>query len=131
MGVGEAMPASVASRLEGLTALVVEDETLIFLLLEDMLHELGCTEVQHATGVLEALALLDKSMPDIAVLDVNLAGEPAFPVAARLTAGGVPFVFATGYGKQGVPPEWAPKPIIQKPFRIETLAAALRGILPS
>lgn len=131
MGVGEATPASAASRLEGLKALVVEDETLIFLLLEDMLYELGCTEVQHATGVVEALALLDKSMPDIAVLDINLAGEPAFPVAARLTASGVPFVFATGYGKQGVPPEWAPQPVIQKPFRIETLAAALRRILPS
>jgi CheY-like chemotaxis protein len=129
MGVGDTTPASTASRLQGLTALVVEDEALIFLLLDDMLRELGCTEVQHASGVVEALALLDERLPDLAVLDVNLAGEAAFPVAVRLSEANIPFVFATGYGRQGVPPEWAPQPIIQKPFRIETLAAALRGVL--
>lgn len=129
MGVGDTTPASRAPRLQGLTALVVEDETLIFLLIEDMLRELGCAEVQHASGVVEALAMLDEQLPDLAVLDVNLAGEAAFPVATRLSEANIPFVFATGYGRQGVPREWAPKPIIQKPFRIETLAAALRGVL--
>jgi CheY-like chemotaxis protein len=125
----DAAQSTAASKLEGLTVLVVEDETLIFLLIEDMLRELGCSQVLHATGVSEALALLDKSLPDVAVLDVNLAGEAAFPVAARLAASKIPFVFATGYGRHGVPAEWAPKPIVQKPFRLETLAAALRGVL--
>ena len=112
-----------------MTALVVEDETLIFLLIEDMLRELGCGTVLHATSVAEALHLLDMASPDVALLDVNLTGESAFPVAARLEAGQIPFVFATGYGQQGMPEQWAPKPIIQKPFRMETLAAAWNGVL--
>lgn len=125
----DAASPSAASPLEGLTVLVVEDETLIFLLIDDMLRELGCAEVLHATTVEEALAVLGRAEPHLAVLDVNLAGVPAFPVASQLSAQGVPFVFATGYGKHGVPAEWAPLPIIQKPFRIEALAAALGGVL--
>lgn len=118
------------SRLHGKRVLVVEDETLIYLLLEDMLRELGCGDVQHASGVAEALAMLDHgAVPDVAVLDVNLAGEQAFPVARQLRAAGVPFLFATGYGRHGLPSEWSPKPIIQKPFRLETLASALETAL--
>ena len=125
----DAALAPAASRFNGLTVLVVEDETLIYLLIEDMLSELGCAEIQHATNVAGALAILEQSRPDVVLLDVNLAGEPAFPIAAHLAARKIPFIFATGYGKQGMPDEWSPQLVIQKPFRVETLAAALKGVL--
>src|SRR4051794_21073625 len=89
------------ARLEGLRVLVVEDESIISFLIEDLATELGAAAVWHAATVAGALALLDRQRPDAAVLDVNLGGESGLPVAERLEAMGVPFVFATGYGRQG------------------------------
>jgi CheY-like chemotaxis protein len=112
-----------------LTVMVVEDETIVAFLVEDMLTELGCREIMVASGVAEALALLGERRPGAAVLDVNLAGELAYPVAERLDALQIPFLFATGYGRAGIPAHWAPRPVIQKPFTADTLATALSQVL--
>src|SRR5215207_9565431 len=116
------------SRLKGLKVLVVEDESIISFLIEDLATELGAAEVWHAASV-AALALLAARRPDAAVLDVNLGGEPAHAVAERLESLAVPFVFATGYGRQGVPPQWTGHPVLQKPFPIDALGEALHAVL--
>ena len=113
----------------GLKVLVVEDETIVSFLVEDMLEALGCAEVWHAGDVVGALAILRDRRPDIAVLDVNLGHEPAYPIAERLEAERIPFAFATGYGRDGIPDRWAAWPVIQKPFTQEVLAAALGSLL--
>ena len=120
---------SGADKLQGLTVLVVEDETIVSFLIEDTLMQLGCKEVWHASAIAAALALLQDKKPDAAVLDVNLSGVPAYPVAERLAALGVPFVFATGYGKNGVASEWRDRPVIQKPFDEAVLLAGLISAL--
>lgn len=125
MTAAAATAAEPGRRLAGLTVLVVEDESIISFLVEDMLKDIGCTTVLHASGVAEALALLAAQPPDAAVLDVNLAGEMVFPVAERLQAAGIPFIFTTGYGLKGMPSNWALLPVVQKPFKRETLTAAL------
>ena len=78
--------------------LIVEDEFLLVMLLEDLLPTLGYTVAGSAGSVEHALAKLDTAEVDLAVVDVNLAGEPSFPVADALRARGVPFLFTTGYG---------------------------------
>lgn len=113
----------------GLSVLVLEDDHLLAMLLTDMLERLGCARVRHAAGVESALALLAAERPMVAVLDVNLAGEPADAVAAALDAAGVPFVFATGAGRAGIARAWAGRPVIQKPFGIGALAGALQQTL--
>jgi CheY-like chemotaxis protein len=119
-------PAAARSgALQGLSVLVVEDETIVSLLLEGMLADLGCDDVWYASGVEEGLALLDARTPDAAVLDVNLGGDPVYPVARRLADAGVPFVFATGYGASGIHEDWAGRPVVQKPFLSEALGTAL------
>jgi len=117
------------SRLKGLKVLVVEDESIISFLIEDLATELGAAEVWHAASVAAALALLAARRPDAAVLDVNLGGEPAHAVAERLERLAVPFVFATGYGRQGVPPQWTGRPVLQKPFPVDALGEALGAVL--
>lgn len=118
-----------SSDLSGLSILVVEDESVIALMIEDMLSLLGCTSVLHASAVASALALLAEGKPDAALLDVNLGGEPAYAIAERLEALQIPFVFASGYGSVGLPPRWSQKPVIQKPFTPEMLAAKLLSLL--
>lgn len=122
-------PSPADLLLEGLNILVVEDETIVSFLLEDMLEQLGCAEVWQAGRIEEALAMLDQRRPDAVVLDVNLGGQRSYPVATRLDVMGVPFVFATGYGRPGIPDQWAGQPVLQKPFRLEGLAAALGAVL--
>jgi CheY-like chemotaxis protein len=120
---------AAASRFAGVRILLVEDETIVSFLIEDMLKELGCANVWHASGVDQAIAILSNRQPDAAVLDVNLAGQPGYAVAEHLEAAGIPFLFATGYGPCGIPQQWASKPTIQKPFRYQTLASALASLL--
>jgi CheY-like chemotaxis protein len=115
--------------LSGLRILVVEDEAMLFFLAEDMLTELGCSAVLHACRVRDALALLARELPDVAMLDVNLAGEQAYPIAEKLAAAKVPFVFATGYGSEGIPPYWANRPVVQKPFTLDMLGKAMTTAL--
>ena len=62
---------------------------------------------------------------DAAVLDVNLGGEKVYPVAEKLVASGVPFVFSTGYGVAGIAPDFAGFPALAKPFSTKALEAAL------
>jgi DNA-binding response OmpR family regulator len=112
--------------LHGMTVFVVEDETMVSLLLEDMLGTLGCDNVLHAASVSSALNELSQSQPDLAVLDVNLGSEMVYPVAEELNRAGVPFVFTTGYGRGAIKLEWAARPCVQKPFNIDAFAAALR-----
>ena len=112
--------------LNGRRVLVVEDESLVAMLLETILEDMGCTPVGPASNVDDGAAMArDTTELDAALLDVNVAGRQVFPVAEALRARGVPFVFSTGYGEGGLPDEWRGNPTIQKPFT----EAAVRGAL--
>jgi len=109
----------------GKRVLVVEDEVMIRMLVEDMLTNLGHTVAAEAGGIDEALALAKQADFDIAILDVNLNGKPITPVVEALIARGLPFVFASGYGQEGVPEAYRSNGVLQKPFRADALAKAL------
>jgi DNA-binding response OmpR family regulator len=106
-------------------ALVVEDEVLVGMLIEDMLHELDYELVGLSTHLDNALTLARTAAFDVAVLDINLNGVHSFPVADAIRARGLPFLFATGYGSRIVPAEYRDAPILQKPFSLEELKGAL------
>jgi CheY-like chemotaxis protein len=113
------------TRLTGRRVLVVEDEALVAMLVEDALLDAGASVIGPAATVAEALALLERETPEAAVLDLNLAGETSTPVADALAARGVPFVVATGYGADGLPPGHAAVPVLAKPYDPDDLTAAL------
>jgi CheY-like chemotaxis protein len=109
----------------GRRVLVVEDELMIRMLLEGMLTDLGHTVAAEAGGIDEAVALAKKGAFDVAVLDVNLNGQPVTPVVEILLERGVPFIFASGYGQRGVPEAYRAIPTLQKPFQADALAQAI------
>lgn len=111
-----------------LRILLVEDEMLVAMNMEDMLLDLGHELAGLASRLEPALALAREAAVDAAILDVNLAGERSFPVAEALARRGIPFLFATGYGVQGIEPPWRDRPVLQKPFRQSQLAAALEAL---
>jgi len=70
--------------LSGRRVLLVEDEAIIALDLAALLTDLGAVVVGAAHCVANALELLNKGKIDCAVLDINLNGEPVYPVARAL-----------------------------------------------
>jgi CheY-like chemotaxis protein len=122
----QVQPAPHAKRI-----LVVEDELMIRMLLEDMLGELGYTVAAEAARIEEALDAAKNADFDIAILDVNLNGQPVSPVADALVARGTPFVFATGYGERGLPEPYRDRPTLKKPFQMEGLKQMLESALES
>lgn len=122
------MPFDTSSSLQGLRVLIVEDEALVAMLLEDMLGDLGCEIAASLSRIDQATAFAGDTEQaiDVAILDVNVAGESIAPVAAALAARGAPFVFATGYGASGVPEGWRDRPTLQKPFGMSEVEARLR-----
>ncbi|MDQ8027250.1 MAG: response regulator [Brevundimonas sp.] len=116
----------MTDALSGRRVLIVEDESLVAMLLETILEDMGCTPVGPASNIDEGLALATEETLDAALLDVNVAGRQVFPVAQALKDRGVPFVFSTGYGEGGLPDEWRGQRTIQKPF---TEAAVLDALM--
>ncbi|WP_164863214.1 response regulator [Stutzerimonas nitrititolerans] len=115
--------------LAGRRILVVEDELMILMLVEDMLAELGCTSITSAATVEQALALIDEKDFDAATLDVNLHGIKSFPIADALIARCVPFMFATGFGAEGVPARYNEQTVLRKPFRYQDVSDQFQRLL--
>ncbi|MGQ7794638.1 response regulator [Faunimonas sp. B44] len=101
--------------------LIVEDEVLLLLHLEDLLTALGHEVVCQATRIDLALELARDSDIDFAVLDINVAGRKSFPVADLLGRRGIPFVFATGYGVEGIIERYRDFPALRKPYSAKDL----------
>ena len=60
-----------------------------------------------------------------AVLDVNLHGEMAFPVADLLIERGVPFVFTTGYDESIIPDRFSKILRCEKPIAVDGIIRAI------
>jgi CheY-like chemotaxis protein len=111
------------------SVLLVEDEVMIRMMVADMLEEIGYTIAAEAGDIDDAVRLVQTADFDIAILDVNVNGKVITPVAEAVQLRGLPFVFATGYGAQGLPEKFRDRPTIQKPFQIETLARTIESVL--
>jgi DNA-binding NtrC family response regulator len=124
-----------SAGLEGRRVLVVEDEFLLAMELEALLEQHGCKVLGPAATVEWALAVLYEEQPEVALVDVNLKGQRATPVAAALKRQGVPFVLITGYGELELSePELRAAPRIDKPVNSRDLkravAQALEAAIP-
>lgn len=110
--------------------LIVEDEPFIALTLEDILAELGFDVAGPFSRVTDALEFIARETIDGALLDVNLGAQKIDPVADLLAERGCPFIFTTGYGRSGIPATHSTRPVLQKPFRMDQLAAILLTEVP-
>lgn len=122
-------PSSELADLHGKHILVVEDEPLVAIETESELRAAGCTVIGPAGNIAAAERLLAEHHCDAALIDVNLAGRPVDRLAAALVDKRVPFAFATGYGREGLPPAFRAAPALTKPFTREQLLSMLRSLL--
>src|SRR5215212_2686333 len=116
--------------LTGQSILVVED---VYLIADEMVRTLksfGVKVVGPAGSVDRAMALIKEGgRLDGAVLDINLRGDMAYPIADMLMRREVPFLFTTGYEEDIVQDEYANVPRCEKPIEPGVLQTALRRLL--
>ncbi len=125
------MPADDGARrsLAGKRLLVVEDELLVGMLLEEILADLGAEVAGPYGRLADGLAAARAERFDGAVLDLNLAGQPAEPLADLLLARSVPFVFITGYQRDSIDRRYANVPVLPKPIDSAALESVLLALL--
>src|SRR5437773_4870413 len=105
--------------------LIVEDDPVIGMLLQDMVRLLGYVPAGPAGSIKAALQLIDAHPRlDAAVLDCELGKQFVWPVADRLAASNIPFIFSTGYSG-AVPERFTGLSVLSKPFSVATLKTAL------
>ncbi|MBR0653057.1 response regulator [Roseomonas terrae] len=115
--------------LRGIRVLVVEDDALVGLEMAARLRKLGCDVVGRATTLDSGLALAhaERARVDVALLDINLRGQFAYPIAWALADAGVPVVWTSGYGELSPDaPRLARTQLLHKPIADAELISALR-----
>jgi CheY-like chemotaxis protein len=111
--------------------LIVEDEVLVALHLEDVLVELGHRVVGPCSRIQIAIEMARTEDIDFAVLDINVAGAPSFPVVDILRQRRIPFVFASGYGNEGLTDGYRDETVLHKPFESRELRRAIATAFPA
>jgi CheY-like chemotaxis protein len=113
------------SPVSSCSVLIVEDETLLRMMITEMLEELGHRVTAEAARLEQALPLARSADFDLAVLDVNIAGQLITPVAELIASRQLPIIFATGYGVSDLPEAFRNRPALRKPFMVDGLKHAI------
>ncbi|PHK93236.1 hypothetical protein CR162_19725 [Pseudoroseomonas rhizosphaerae] len=115
--------------LTGTRILVAEDETVIGMMMEDILIGAGALVLGPFVSVQDTLRMVEVAVEDggisAAVLDVQLGDGRASQIADALRGHGVPFIFATGYDSHPVLDGNRGVPVLRKPFNPEDLVRAV------
>jgi DNA-binding response OmpR family regulator len=119
----------VAGSFSALRILIVEDEYYLAADHADALRAQGEDVVGPVATVSEAAEAVERERIDCAILDMNLRGEMAYPIADRLEAGGIPFLITTGYNSASLPERFVNVPRVEKPFDPSEVSAAIPALL--
>jgi DNA-binding NtrC family response regulator len=110
--------------------LIVEDEMLVAMSIEDALADAGFEVIGIVSRMDKAKPYIEgDESPDIAVMDLNLAGASSIALADAFVASGIPVVILTGYGTAGLPSHLRQVPVLSKPFDRQKLLRTLETTL--
>jgi DNA-binding NtrC family response regulator len=116
-------------RLDRCNVLIVEDEVLVALDLETLFARIGCNSVRTAGNLDDALAEIERAPPDLAVVDLNVAGRLSLAVVDRLAGAAIPFLILSGHAPDVLPSDHRHHPFMLKPYDARGLVRRLEQIL--
>ena len=109
--------------------LIVEDEFLIAMGLRSALRQADFEVVAVASNVNDALSAINRHAPDGVILDANLRGQSAEPVAERLRCAGIPFLVLSGYSNKQIGSWLGSTTLITKPYVADDLVGKVASLL--
>jgi two-component system, chemotaxis family, sensor kinase Cph1 len=101
--------------------LLVEDESMVAMMVEQVLAEFGLRVVGPYGTLDDAIRAATDTPLDAAILDINLDGQSIYPVVDLLMSKGVPTAFISGYGAESVDRRYEHIPLVQKPIDRQVL----------
>jgi CheY-like chemotaxis protein len=120
------------NQLAGRKILIVEDELIIAWEVQSLLEALGCIVCGPVSSVDAALATLDQTKPDAALLDVNLQGQSVTPVAQECQRRNIPFALVTAYARFRLDEPLLDNAVrVRKPFNQNDIREVLAGLVGS
>ena len=109
--------------------LIIEDEPLVAESVREILEDAGFTIAGVATKLAKALAIIEGSACDAAIVDANLAGVSASPAAEALLARNLPFIVLSGYAREQLTDDFFGGFFLKKPCRASKLIESLKTVL--
>ena len=119
------------AAMSAMRILLVEDEPATAAEIMRTLEEAGCEIVGPIGGQAGALTLAEGEPLDGAIVDANLRGQTAEPVAAALARRGIPFLVISGQAPPEVPSVLGNRPFLAKPFGEHDLVSATFDLFPT
>jgi two-component SAPR family response regulator len=121
-----------SQKLKGVSALIVEDEYLIFLGIELVLNDAGAKVIGHCRSLSEAQDFITARPSNsharfVAVLDVRLGNETSLPFAHELRKREIPFLFYSGQADwRAIEADFPGVPLLTKPVSPDALVEEVR-----
>jgi DNA-binding response OmpR family regulator len=115
-------------ELSGCRVLIVEDEYFLANDLEAALKSSGASVIGPIGDFDDAMHQAANDGFDIAIIDINLHNEMAYPIADELIRQRIPFVFCTGYDPVVIPHRFAGVKLWQKPFEASEIVEEIERL---
>ena len=110
----------------GPLVLVLDDEALIAFDLAATVEDLGARVLGPATSLKEGFGLCEGAAPHYALLDIDVAGQPVWPLARHLVQLGSRVIFVSAnVNHRELREEFDDAPLVDKPAAPTDIAAAL------
>jgi len=109
---------------------LLEDDALINMSTAGLIEDMGY-RVRAFMHLADCAKAIRERPPDLAVLDVNVAGETSYELAHWLDERGIPVIFLTGYDSPNADSRLQHRPTCRKPCDTESLKKLIAEALRS
>ena len=121
---------TMPSTLQGLSILVAEDSWHLASAMKRLLSKAGASVVGPVGCVRKALALIESTAIDIAIVDIDLKGQSCEPVLDALAGRGIITVVASGFTNHPVLLRPSIE-VLKKPVAATVMLAKLEALATS
>lgn len=112
------------------TLMIVEDEALVAMILRDVLQDAGYRVLDLTDRRAEALEVAKAEKPDLALVNIRLAGrDDGIELAERLKALGIPVVFISGQVSRARSAQTVAIASLPKPYDAADMVVAVAYLL--
>ena len=119
----------MARDFKNVSVFLVEDEFLLAAVLQRDLEQHGFRVFGPYTTLEAAQAAVGAERYDIALMDINLHGQLAFPVVDELLKRDVPLIMLTGYEFLDLPKRFRAITRLSKPYDLDVTLRTVEHLL--